>query len=236
MFLCCTSISLHAQISISNERLIKPDEKIVYEYYAHWMKINGLNEDDTNIVVISSSFDSIHNYNHYFSYYPIKKGLDTIAIYNNGKKIYSEVYYVKSRPTSSIYFNNIRDSIVSKGELLKNPGLVYTYEPELLIPHNRITSFAASMIKKNGKEKSLTTTYSLVWVAQWDDFVEIEGKIKGSTEFLSKEETWGSHFSKEQLKKIKKMKPGEKIRSYHVGYTGESCPRGKTINLILEIK
>lgn len=234
LFLFCTSVSLHAQISISNERLTKPDEKIAYSCYEHKMKITGLSEQDTNLVVFSFG-DSLRVSEHTFIYRPRKIGFDTIVILNNGKEIHREIYRVKNSPPPTIYLGDIRDSIVTKEELLKNPGLVYAYETEFLIPRNNVISFVVSFIKKNGKEKILKTTYSLVFKEEWGDFIWEAGEIKGADKF-SLEDTYGSHFSPQQLKHIQKMKSGEKIRFHYATIIGESCPRKMGVNLVLTIK
>ncbi len=192
--------------TILNVSLVTPEVHIAYRGFHNHLKIQGM-EVDSNVVLVSTNdklqLDRMGKEFIYKTRTPYDT--DTLKIYNKQEYITQVVFKIERLGKPRILFGNIRDTLVTKAELLSNPGLICTYDPYLAKMDGIVMEFEVSIVKKNGKEIPVCEKL----------FSQTEGwSEKRRERYYSKqypENIRGNQFSKAQLKQISKMKTGEII-------------------------
>lgn len=211
----------HGQIFITNESLTDPKEKIAYHYATNLMRINSTDSLNSFSVIHSNNTNTAFIENMHFLYTPTKRGMDTFIIYQNGQKIQTEIINILPHPHHAIFLGTIRDSFATKPELLNNLKLIYTYPHSLLIANNHVSSFEAVIIKRSGREKVLHHLNKTYAVKQ-DKYGEEQFVYAG----LERSKiNYGNLFVNGQIRKIKRMNPGDILWIKTATIIGESCPR-----------
>ncbi len=151
-----------SQIKLLNASLITPEVQIAYIRIDNKIEVDGIEIDSTFHLVISN--DTLENHHGYFIYKPTKKiGAESLSLIKNNLVVYSAEFKLEYLFDPQFYLGQIRDSMVSKKELSLNPGLIASYEPQVLKSEIRVTSFEANIQKKCGRVILLNDSSSLGW-------------------------------------------------------------------------
>ncbi len=191
----------NAQLRILNNSLIEPTKNIAYPGLSNELTIEGINVNLTYILLCLN--DTLKSTNRTFFYIPKRLGYDTLKLFQNELLLGKYIFKIENLAKPRVYLGNIRDSILKIDSINSNLVLYISYEPSILKSDARITKFNSSIIKKNGREKSLNEKSKINW-DEWS-----EKKIQRVSDRLLKRNRIApctACFSKSQLKKIRKSK------------------------------
>jgi hypothetical protein len=125
---------------------------------------------------------------------------------------------------------SLRDSFVTKDQLLANPGLIVSYEPQIARPCTRVVDFTGEIIKRNGRHIPLEDKKSKRY-QNWSN-------EKWERKLLNFEKRGGTIyngmnvFKSMQVKLIERMKKGDILQYHMVTLSCSSCVKRKmTVNL-----
>ncbi len=191
----------NAQLRILNNSLIEPAKNVAYPGLSNELTIEGINVNLTYILLCLN--DTLKSTNRTFFYIPKRLGYDTLKLFQNELLLGKYIFKIENLAKPRVYLGNIRDSILKIDSINSNLVLYISYEPSILKSDARITKFNSSIIKKNGREKSLNEKSKINW-DEWS-----EKKIQRVSDRLLKRNRIApctACFSKSQLKKIRKSK------------------------------
>lgn len=134
------SSKLIGQINLYNSSLTDTTESILYQGYDNYLKVEGL--EQSNLLIVTKDQDTLRYHADAFHYYyPSKRGSDTLTILKNNVKISEKLFVIKHLRSPTIFLGNIRDSVVTKKQLLSNPGFTVSYEPQFAKSNFRVLNF-----------------------------------------------------------------------------------------------
>ncbi len=137
----------HISIQILSNKV--PDSNVLYRGVENIIKISGTDQN-SEIVSRQSRIKSRDRFNE-FRLIPMKSGSDTLEIFRNKKRIFSQIFRVDSLPPMRASLGNLRDIVVSKALILAN-GIVKLYLPGLLLKFDvYISSFSTIFQLKSGE-------------------------------------------------------------------------------------
>tara|TARA_B100000508_G_scaffold139575_1_gene138241 strand:- start:1149 stop:1793 length:645 start_codon:yes stop_codon:yes gene_type:complete len=209
IFFLVVSYEVIGQIDLYNSSLTDTTKSILYRGYDNYLKIEGIQQ--SNLVIVTNDKDTLKYHNDAFHYYSSsKRGSDTLTILKNNEKISEKVFVIKHLKSPTIYLGNIRDSLVTKNQLLTSPGLFVSYEPQLAKSDYRILKFKINI--------------------HYNDYEDLDS---GSLTI-----GLGSKFDDSQISAIKRMRSGDVLKIEYVEMICPDCRarRLRTPNLIFKIK
>ena len=175
---------------------------IAYRYFENRLEVMGETIDST--FQLFSIEGEVWRMDNVFLYNPKSKIThDTLSLRRNGNNLGEFVFQIENLKDPKVFLGELRDSVVSKQFLLSNPVLILTHEPQLAKPCSIIIAFSASIVKANNDEIDLMDESFTKWVGWSDKRIERYWKRKGALSFGR------SKFSKNQLKKIRRMRVGD---------------------------
>ena len=142
----------YTQIQICNLSTGPNSTPILYYNHQNTMCVLDLEYDST--ILLTSLNDTFNWQNNYFSYYKYQSDnqkYDTLKIIKNGQIIYQQAFKLEQLGPPQFYLGNIRDTFVTVQEILLNPRLIISYEPQVYIPCIHIMDYVAVILKKNGR-------------------------------------------------------------------------------------
>ncbi|UPT68431.1 MAG: hypothetical protein M0D57_07295 [Sphingobacteriales bacterium JAD_PAG50586_3] len=154
LLLLVLSLQIHAQISITNQSLTKPDVAHLYLGVTNKIVVSGvasqytltssagstINKDTANQFLVSIKFNNAY---------------DTLKIVAKGKVLYQKVFLLKRIYNVIATIGNIKTQQASKAEILLQPFLILSFNDALYKMPMRITGF--TFMSKSGN----TTTPEL---------------------------------------------------------------------------
>jgi hypothetical protein len=147
----------YSQVDLLNTSLTVSTKKIAYIAYNNELKINGLNIDASTYIL--SRGERLNRYDSIFAYIPMLPiETDTLTIVHQGKEAAKIVYSIEHLLEPKIVFGDIKGSEVSVEELLENPGLHVSYEPQYAIA-NYYVSACELIITPLGKKSKTMIIY-----------------------------------------------------------------------------
>jgi hypothetical protein len=236
-FLFVSNVS-YSQIEIYNLGLTDTTQKVMYEYHENEFKVYGVDIDSTTLLIHDK--DTLEFLNSRFRLREFHSKYDTLKLYANNVLIKKVFFEQRKTPKLNFYLGDLRDSIVTKEELiyaLENKGVYASFELELVKNYARVTSIRSIFIKKdNGriiklerkKQERKNAKYS-----SWSDEKWVNKCEKGKMKYAK----YGNRLNEIQMKKVQRMKRGDALCIQFVRYSGSnSCHKMVAAMLKFEIK
>ncbi len=211
--------NLTSQVELLNSSLIEPSVPIAYKWYDNKLQLNiGISID--SVLIIDSDLDTLKNLSDFIRYIPknVDRMLDTLRVFQNGVLLTEKVYSLKNLGPPSVFLGSIRDSFVTKEQLLENQGLITSYEPQLAKSCTRINCFKSFIIKRDGKVRLLKSKKTRNSVYDDKKYFFIVRKDR-----YCQDKSIGNKFDKRQLKKINRMRKGDVLFIESVVVGCSSC-------------
>lgn len=185
-------IIMVGQVEITNASLSKPNLKLLYIGIDNKIEISGL-KTMVNLNLIASQGSAKGNEAGVFYVKASSITPDTLKLYQNNKLILTEIYEVRKIGEIVPRFGNLKDTIASVRQILRNTTL-YAVIPECyIIPLFQIRSFNVT-----------------IWRAH--------GQI-----LLPTESNRGPFLSPVQIRMIKELRKGDKIMFTRIELTCPDC-------------
>jgi len=222
-----------AEVEIVNAEMMDPSEKVAFRGHYNRLEVNGL-DFHTNFIITTSRDTLRNDYSNTFGYIAPTTKTDTIRVLLNGKIIHEEVFEIWNMPMPAVRFGYISENQnVSLKYILSNPGL-HVYVPGYSIKTcNYLLRFEAKIIKKSGKEISLTSQSP----KGFDNWSERKQKRYQNGKFAfysiqNNDQNYLNKFNQNHIELLKKMEIGDKL-AFGMGVL--SCPSCKSKKYFIDL-
>lgn len=145
-----------SQIEIYNTDLIDTTKMILYRGFPHDLRFLNLNQDSTYFLTNKHDTFPIYRYSEHeyrciiTAFGPAESA--TYWLMQDTKTIDSFEFETRKYADFKVYLGSLRDTIVSKEELIANFTLLVSHEPEFLKSTTNVVDFQGRIIKKSGRE------------------------------------------------------------------------------------
>ncbi len=187
IFVLLFSLQSMGQIDLKNNSLIHPEEKVLIRGLYNEIELTGIDTDST-FELITDHGESLQKSGDSYICTGSEDSTIVLSLIKDTQVFYSTTFRNLKYHDPKVYLGNLRDSMVTREELLQNLNLHLSFEPLPIKPCSTVRLREAKIIRKNGKVVDLNTKKYERW----------NNKMNGLSEeeWFEKAEKWERKFAR----------------------------------------